>query len=48
VQLRANNVSVWRDNFMRDLQSVDGAKSTRTVKVRAGSGKKAVRETTVG
>ncbi|CAH2907787.1 MAG: Alpha,alpha-trehalose-phosphate synthase [UDP-forming] (EC [uncultured Paraburkholderia sp.] len=27
-QLRENNVSFWRDNFMRDLQSADGA--TRT------------------
>ena len=23
VQLRENNVSVWRDNFMRDLQAID-------------------------
>jgi hypothetical protein len=24
-QLRENNVSVWRDNFMRDLQAVERA-----------------------
>jgi trehalose 6-phosphate synthase len=46
-QLRENNVSVWRDNFMRDLQSAAGvkreAKGARTVKVRAGSVKKAAR-----
>jgi trehalose 6-phosphate synthase len=47
-QLRENNVSVWRDNFMRDLQRAQGAKSPRTLKVRAGSGKRAVRETSVG
>jgi trehalose 6-phosphate synthase len=37
VQLRENNVSVWRDNFMHDLQSVESAKSGRSRKVRAGS-----------
>jgi len=26
VQLRENNVSVWRDNFMRDLQAAGAAK----------------------
>jgi trehalose 6-phosphate synthase len=25
VQLRENNVSVWRDNFMRDLQQMPSA-----------------------
>jgi trehalose 6-phosphate synthase len=48
VQLRENNVSVWRDNFMRDLQGVAGAKSTRSGKARAVSGKKAARETQAG
>lgn len=48
VQLRENNVSVWRDNFMRDLQGVAGAKSTRNGKARAVSGKKAARETQAG
>jgi trehalose 6-phosphate synthase len=47
-QLRENNVSVWRDNFMRDLQGVAGAKSTRNGKVRATPGKKAARETQAG
>jgi trehalose 6-phosphate synthase len=37
VQLRENNVSVWRDNFMRDLQSVESAKFGRSRKVTAGS-----------
>ena len=27
VQLRENNVSVWRDNFMRDLQAARLSKS---------------------
>jgi trehalose 6-phosphate synthase len=48
VQLRENNVSVWRDNFMRDLQSVDSAKASRSRKVRAGSGKQTVRESLTG
>ncbi|MET3233653.1 UNVERIFIED_ORG: trehalose 6-phosphate synthase [Burkholderia sp. 1263] len=52
VQLRENNVSVWRDNFMRDLQGVDGAgngaRSTRSGKARAVAGKKAARETLAG
>jgi trehalose 6-phosphate synthase len=48
VQLRENNVSVWRDNFMRDLQGVAGAKSTRSGKARAVSGRKAARETQAG
>jgi trehalose 6-phosphate synthase len=42
VQLRENNVSVWRDNFMRDLQSVASTKASRSRKVRAGSGKQTV------
>jgi trehalose 6-phosphate synthase len=52
VQLRENNVSVWRDNFMRDLQGVNGAgngaRSTRSGKARAVAGKKAARETLAG
>jgi trehalose 6-phosphate synthase len=35
VRLRENNVSVWRDNFMRDLQAsgtvVDGEEGTPAV-----------------
>jgi trehalose 6-phosphate synthase len=48
VQLRENNVSVWRDNFMRDLQSVAGVKSTGSGRGRAASGKRAVRESLAG
>ena len=29
VQLRENNVSVWRDNFMRDLQATGGRRRRR-------------------
>ncbi|WP_233850686.1 alpha,alpha-trehalose-phosphate synthase (UDP-forming) [Paraburkholderia sp. HD33-4] len=53
-QLRENNVSVWRDNFMRDLQSVDGAKRARSGKARAAAGaagtarKRAARESVTG
>jgi trehalose 6-phosphate synthase len=47
VQLRENNVSVWRDNFMRDLQAAGcdpvaaGAARKRAVK-RAAPRRKAV------
>ena len=37
-QLRENNVSVWRDNFMRDLQNVDSVKRARSAKPRAVAG----------
>jgi trehalose 6-phosphate synthase len=53
-QLRENNVSVWRDNFMCDLQNVDGAKRARSAKPRAASGaagaarKRAARESVSG
>jgi len=43
-QLRENNVSVWRDNFMRDLQSASGATRTRSGRARTASGKKTARE----
>ena len=33
-QLRENNVSVWRDNFMRDLQRVEPAPSVDEVSQR--------------
>ncbi len=48
VQLRENNVSVWRDNFMRDLQSVGttakGAKGVKGAKAKAAPARRAVRE----
>jgi trehalose 6-phosphate synthase len=43
-QLRENNVSVWRDNFMRDLQSANGAGRTASARPRARVGKKTARE----
>jgi trehalose 6-phosphate synthase len=43
-QLRENNVSVWRDNFMRDLQSANGAARTASARPRARVGKKTARE----
>ncbi|WP_144108745.1 alpha,alpha-trehalose-phosphate synthase (UDP-forming) [Paraburkholderia sp. BCC1886] len=43
-QLRENNVSVWRDNFMRDLQGVTGAKATKSGKARSVAVKKGERE----
>jgi len=43
-QLRENNVSVWRDNFMRDLQIAGGATRTRSGRARTASGKKTARE----
>jgi trehalose 6-phosphate synthase len=47
-QLRENNVSVWRDNFMRDLQGTDRAARTKSARPRAGSGKKTAREVLTG
>jgi len=47
-QLRENNVSVWRDNFMRDLQRADGATRTALARPRARVGKKNTREVLAG
>jgi trehalose 6-phosphate synthase len=47
-QLRENNVSVWRDNFLRDLTQYGGAESLAQAAAKAAPKKRAVRTKTGG